>query len=416
MAKQVFEGIKVADFAWMGVGPISTKYLADHGATVIHIESHTHPDPIRLGGVTAAKNFQTGIDTSAFPANYNSSKLCISLDMNKEKGKEIAWRLIKWADIMSEAFTPAYMKRLGLDYESVSKVKPDIIYFSTCQMGQYGPYSLFRGGGNVMACIAGFSHVTGWSDRGPIMPQGAYTDYVNPRYAAATIIAALEYRRRTGRGVYLDQSQFECGLHFLAPHLMDYAMTGRITGRDGNRHPNATPHGVYPCRGVERWVAIAVFTDEEWQSFCRVIGNPDWTRDPRFATLALRKENEDELDRLVGEWTKNFAAEQVEVMMQAAGVAANVVESTKDLFEDPQLKYRGHFRKLEHKVIGLVDWDGPCFRLSKTPDRQFAPPCLGEHNEYVYKEILGLSDDEIADLLVEHVITTPEDFPIPGMG
>lgn len=224
-------------------------------------------------------------------------------------------------------------------------------------------------------------------------------------------MAALDYRRRTGKGLYIDQAQFETGTHFIAPPLMDYFVNGRVIGRNGNRFPDAAPHGAFPCQGNDRWVAIAVFTDGEWQAFCRVIGNPGWTKDPKFATLQGRKANEDELERLVGEWTVSYPAEKIEAMMQEAGVAANVVESNKDLFEDPQLQHRGHFQYLEHPAIGRHAYESPAFRMSKSPFQMRPSPCLGQHNDYVYREILGLSDDEISDLYAEGVITTEANLP-----
>ena len=303
------------------------------------------------------------------------------------------------------------MKKLGLDYDSVKRIKPDIIYFGTCVGGQYGPLATFRAYGHQVGALAGVSHLMGWSDRPPAGVPFAYTDWISPRFAVSAILAALDYRRRTGKGQHIDQSQFETTLHFFAPVIMDYAINGRIMERNGNHLPCAVPHGAYRCRGEDRWVAIAVFADEEWQRFCKAIGEPDWTKEPRFATLKARKEHEDELDALVEEWTINYTAEQVMALMQAAGVCAGVVQSTKDLFEDPQLRHREHFRYLEHAVIGKHAYDNLAFRLSKTPNCQRAAPVLGAHNEYVLKELLGMGDDEIADLLAKRVITTDADLP-----
>lgn len=403
------QGIKVADFAWVAVGPITTKYLADHGATVIHIESHTRIETLRTA--SPFKDDIPGVDRSGFFANYNSSKYGLSLNLDKPKGREIALKLIMWADVVAESFSPKAMRRWGLDYESVSKMKPDIIYLSTCQQGQSGPHAMFPGYGQLATAVAGGYHLSGWPDRGPAPPQGAYTDFINPRFGVTTIMAALDYRRRTGKGVHLDQSQFETALHFFAPPIMDYSVNKRIMNRNGNRVPDAAPHGAYPCKGEDRWCAIAVSNDEEWQAFCHVIGEAEWTADPRFAHLPVRKENADELDKLVAGWTINHEAEQIEKLMQDAGIPASVVENSRDLFEDTQLKHRGHFRWLEHKVMGQCAYDGPSFRLSKTPDCQSAAPALGQHNEYVYQEILGLSDNEIAELLIEGIITTEDDIP-----
>jgi len=407
--RQALEGIKVADFSWVIVGPLSMKHLADHGATVVRVESHTRPETSRLSG--PYKDNITSIEHSGFYPTYNSSKYGISLDLTKPRGREIALRLIMWADVVAESYTPGTMKEWGLDYESVAKLKPDIIYVSTCQYGQYGPLAQLPGYGQLAAALSGISNAIGWPDLLPSTNAIAHTDFICPHFVVATVMAALDYRRRTGRGVYLDQSQLEAAVHFFAPPVMDYLVNNRIMERSGNRLPYAAPHGAYPCRGNDRWCAIVVFSDEEWRGLCDAMGNPEWTQDPKFATFLGRKENEDELDRLVGQWTINFTAEEVMSLMQAKGVAAGVVEDLKDMFEDPQLKHYGFLRYFEHPVMGEISYQGPPFRLSKTPDGQFSAPCLGQHNEYVYKELLGLSDEEIAELLIEKVITTEADLP-----
>ncbi len=410
MAKQVFEGIKVADFSWLGTGPQVTRELAFHGATVIRVECHRWPDLLRTA--PPFRDSMPGIDRSAFWAAYNTNKYSISLDLNRSRGREIARKLVQWADIIAENMSPGQMAKWGLDYESCKKIKPEIIYFSTCQMGQHGPFSKFKGYGMLGVAYAGYSHLTGWPDRDPLILFNNYSDFVAPYYLMTPVIAALAYRRKTGKGTYLDQSQIEAGVSLLAPAVLDYTVNGRIACRIGNRDPHMSPHGVFPCRGDDRWVAIAVTSEKEWQAFCFVMGNPDWTRDTRFSTLLGRKQNEDELEALIAEWTLNYATDQVMHMMQEAGVPAGVVQTAEDLFNDLQLKHREHFRFLEHKVIGVHAYNSPAYRLSKTPcEIKRASPCLGEDNEYVYKEILGLSDDEIADLLMEGVITTETDMP-----
>lgn len=277
---------------------------------------------------------------------------------------------------------------------------------------QNDPLPKFAGYGFFGTAYAGYCHLVGWPDREPLPLFNNYSDFVAPWYLACAVIGALLYRRRTGKGMYLDQSQVEAGASFLAPVILDYMVNGRIAQRMGNRDPYMAPHGLFPCKGDDRWIAIAVASEEQWRSFCAVLGNPAWTREPRFATLLARKQNEDELERLIGEWTRNYTEEQVMAMMQHAGVPAGVVQTCEDLFADPQLKHREHFRFLEHRVIGTHAYNSPAYRLSQTAcDIKKAGPCLGEDNEYVYKQILGLSDDEIADLLIEGVITTETDVP-----
>ena len=407
--KGALEGVKVADFGWIATEPLTTRYLGDHGATVVRVESHTRVDVIRISA--PYKDKIADINHAVWFGHDNSSKLGISLDLTKPKGKEVALKLIKWADIVGEGYTPGVMKRWGLDYEEVKKVKPDIIYYSTCMYGQGGPYSQHPSYGYQGAAAAGIAELTGWPDRGPSTPFGAYTDFTTPRYGVAAVLAALDYRRRTGKGQYIDLAQLEEAVDFLAPVVLDYTVNGRVAKRNGNRSSWAAPHGVFRCKGDDRWCTLAVFSDEEWSSFCDAIGTPDWTKEARFATMAGRKKNESELNILVEDWTGQHTPEEVMKLMQTVGVPSGVVQNMRDIAEDPQLKYRGHYRVLKHSVMGYHRYDALGFRLSKTPDSQFAAPALGQDNEYVYKELLGLSDDEIADLLVEGVITTEADLP-----
>jgi len=407
--KGVFEGVKVAEFSSAVVGPLCGKYLADYGATAVRIESHRRVDILRVS--SPYKGSTPHVDGSAFFSNFNTSRYSAALDLSKPKGREIAWRFVKWADIMIENFSPGVASAWGLEYENVRKVRPDIIYLSSSVNGSYGPHARYKAFGTLATPLAAMGHIIGWPDRPPSLPFDAYSDFLSPRLGATALLAALLYRQRTGNGVYLEQSQTESNLQFMAPPIMDYIINGRIINRNGNRLPYAAPHGVYPCQGDDRWVAISVFTDEEWRGFCQVLREPQWTKRPEFATLSGRKEEEDELDKIIAEWTIKHTAEQVEELMQAAGIAASVVETNQDIFEDPQVKERGYFRLLNHSYMGPHPCGGPSFRLSKTPDQQFGAPCLGEHSEYVYKELLGMSDEEIAELLIEGVITTEADLP-----
>ena len=405
MGEKAFEGLKYVEFAWVAVGPLSGKYFADHGATVIRIESHARPETLRV--ITPFADGKPGIDRSMYFGRINANKYGASLDLNNPKGRELAWKLIMWADVVSESFLPGTMAKWGLDYESVSKVRPDIIYLSTCQQGQWGPYARHPGYGPLSTSSAGFSEASGWPDRMPTPPWGAYTDIVSPRFNSVMIMAALDYRRRTGKGQWIDQSQLESSLHLMAPTIMDYLVNRRILKRNGNRLAYAAPHGVFPCQGDDRWVTISVFTDEEWHAFCAAVSKPEWIKEQKFATLRSRKENEDELEKLVSDWTLSHTAEHVEELMQAASVPSSIVEKNSDLYEDSQLKHRNHFIRLKHPEMGYQHFEPQAaYILSKTPREIERPsPCLGEHNEYVYKELLGLTDDEIADCIVEGAIT-----------
>jgi len=410
--KQVFEGVKVADFAWVAVGPQVSRELAEHGATVVRVESHTSPDTLRLA--PPFKDGVAGVDRSAFGTAYNTNKYGMSLNLNHPRGPEVARRLVEWADIITESMTPGKMANWGLDYESCKKIKGDIIYYSTTQAGQSGPWSKYGGYGQQGAAVAGFYDIMGWPDRPPTPTATAVTDFIAPWYLITMLIAALDYRRRTGEGMYLEQSQWEAGLNFLGPWLLDYKVNGRILRRMGNRDPRAAPHGAFQCLGDDQWVAIAVRSDDEWRAFCHVLGEPDWTQEERFATVLGRKGNEDDLERLVEEWTATRTAEDVMWLMQEAGVPAGTVGLgvNGDLFADPQLEHRRAFRHLEHPIIGNHVYNAPSYILSKTPNHMHkAGPCLGEDNEYVYRELLGYTDDDISDFLVEGVITTEDDVP-----
>lgn len=401
--KKVLEGLKVVELTRIIVGPHTGRMLAEHGATVVKVETMHHPDTLRLA--TPFKDNQPGLDRAGYFSKYNVNKLGLTLNLEKPQGIEVFKRLVKWADVVIESNAPEVMPKLGLTYEELRRIKPDIIMVSTNQLGQTGPWRLFKAYGAQAAAMAGFYYLTGFLDQDPPGVFGAYTDLVSPQWVVCALLAALDYRRRTGKGQYIDHSQFEAGVHWLATTVLDYGVNGRVAERTGNRDPYAAPHGVYPCRGQDRWCAIAVTNDREWQSFSRVIGNPDWSGEPRFSTLLERKRNEDELDWLVAEWTMEHSPQEVMTLMQEAGVPAGVVATSEDLHRDPQLKHRGHFQVLEHKEMGPTAYDTPPYRLSKTPfELESAAPCLGQHNEYILKEILGMSDDEIADLMAEGVL------------
>ena len=408
--REVFEGVKVADFSWVIVGPRVARELAVHGATVVRVESHRVPDMLR---VTAPfREGIAGIDRSALWMAYNTNKYGMSLHLSNPKAQEIARKLVMWADIVTDSMTPGTLKRFGLDYESVRKIKPDIIYYSTTQAGQYGPYAKFQAYGQEGAAIAGFYDLFGWPDRPPAPPFTAYTDQIAYPVLLATLMGALAYRRKTGKGMYLEHCQWEAGMHFLGPALLDYRVNGRVLRRMGNSDPYAAPHAIYQCQGTDRWVAITVRHDAEWKAFCAAIGAPEWTKEPRFATLLGRKENEDELNQLVENWTSGYTPEEVMWILQNAGVPAGVLQNNQDLFEDPQLKHRGHFQWLPHKVIGMASHQAPSYRLSKTPYQlKKAGPALGEDNEFVYKNILGYSDEDMAQFLLDGIITTEADVP-----
>ena len=394
-----FDGIKIADFSWVWVGPTSTKYLADHGATVVRVESLSRPDILRTIG--PFKDGEVGPNRTHAFNDFNTSKLGLTLNLKTPEATEIAKRLIAWADIYIESFTPGTMAGFGIDYETARQVNPSIIIVSTCLMGQTGPASAFAGYGFHAGAVAGFYDITGWSDLAPDGPWLAYTDVVTPRILASIMMAAVDHRRRTGQGQHIDASQLEMGLQFLAPQIFDYTANSHQVSRNGNRSYSAAPQGAYPCAGEDQWCAIAIESDEEWTALRKVLGNPDWTADDRFATNSGRLENHDEIDQRISQWTSALQPQEAMLLCQAEGVPAGVVQRSSDLFKDPQLEHRGLFRELDHPEVGRVPYTGHLFDIrGYDSGPRFAAPVLGQDNERILKEFLGMSDAEITEAVI----------------
>lgn len=392
------EGVKVADFTWAGAGPVATKYLADAGATVVKIESATRPDVLRTSG--PYKDDIPGLNRCLYFALYNANKYSLSLDLNNHRGIEVAKKLVMWADIVSDSFRPGQMEKWGMGYDELRKIKPEIIMFQSSIQGQTGPNFQLPGTGNQLTGLAGFTYLTGWPDREAVQPFGGYSDFIACRFGAVAILGALEYRERTGRGQHIDLSQFEASCTFLAPEILDYTVNRRIDKRRGNHSPYMSPHGVYKCKGEDRWCAISVSCGEEWEAFCQVLGRAELVQDPKFATLVERKRHENELDREIGKSTQNWIAEELMRNMQEAGVASAVVQNTKDVYLDPNLKSRGYFWSLDNSEIGKATHLGRPYVMSKTSPKQLrAFPCLGEHSEFVCREFLGMSNEEFVKLV-----------------
>jgi crotonobetainyl-CoA:carnitine CoA-transferase CaiB-like acyl-CoA transferase len=410
--KKIFEGIKVAEFAWIVVGPASSRYLADHGAVVVKIESHKRLDTNRVNS-PFVNNTPTP-DSSMFFGRHNPNKYSVSIDLGCPRGKQLAWKLIQWADIVTESFSPGTMEKWGLGYTEVSKVKPDIIYFSSSMQGRGGPNSAYAGYGQNACNFSGFTELSGWPDRMPCAPHGAYTDYVCARLSGFALMAALIYRKRTGRGQYIEQSQFESSLHFLMPAVMHYQVNGIIMGRMGNHASIAAPHNVYPSQGDDRWIALSAMNQEQWIRLCNAIADLDLAFHPDFATFEKRKQNEDALDKIISQWTLQRTNQEAQDILQKAGVPSHIVSRPSDVYQDAQLASRDYFTPLNHPVMGIQKFEPQaCFILSKTPRLLDKPsPCLGEHNQYVFKELLGMSDDEIAEHIVDGSITTQMEGPM----
>ena len=395
--------MKVVEFTVYAAGPMVGKHLGEHGATVIRVESRSRPDGFRVHYPPYKDNIP-GLERAGSFAIFNDCKLGITLNLKRPRGVEIARKLAAWADVLIENFVPGVMARNGLSYDVARELNPGIIYLSSCNMGQTGPKAAQRGFGSQLTSQSGFTFLTGEPGGEPMLLFGPYIDFVAVGFGLVAVLAALDYRRRTGRGQYIDLSQYEAGLQFLAPALLDYEVNGRVMTRMGNRSPDAAPHGAYPCRGEDQWCVIAVCTEDEWRAFCRVIGRPEWAEDARFGSLAARKAHEDELDALIGAWTRDRDPRQVMDTLQAAAIRAGVVSRLSDLFADPQLAHRGIWRDLPHPELERFHYVAPPFVLSETPAELRRSPLLGEHNEHVYGEILGLSQGEIDALTADGVI------------
>ena len=390
------EGLKVLDFMWVMAGPVVTRVLADYGATVIRVESPSRPGAGR--SMAPFRGGQFAPQNSFFFDNMNAGKLGLALNLGCEEGREVARDLVRWADVVGESFAPRAFRRWGLDFESLRAIKPDLIMMSSCLFGQDGPLSDVSGFGTMGAAVATFIDLTGYPDRPPAGPFSAYTDTVAPRFALAALLAALDHRRRTGEGQYIDHAQIESSLHFLTPALLDYQLNGRVLTRMGNRDPDMAPHGVYPSRGDDDWVAVAVRDDADWRRFCAAIERPDLARDDRYAVLPGRLAGQDDLDAAISAWTATRTPAEAESILQAAGVPAHAVIRASSAVNDPQFVHRGHFVRVPHSLHGESVVEGSRFRLSRTPARIGPPPAVGEHTEQILKDILGYDDERIADL------------------
>lgn len=400
---QACDGVKVVEFAAYAAGPVVGKHLGDHGATVVHVESRTRPDGFRVQYPPYSGN-EPGLNRSGTFALCNNNKYSVTIDLKTESGLDLARRAVGWADVVIENFTPGTMARLGLDYEGLSSLNPGLIMLSSCNQGQTGPHAKHPGFGSQLTSLSGFTNLTGHPDGDPCLLYGPYIDFIGVGYGLIAVLAALDYRERTGRGMHIDLAQYEAGLQFMAPMVLDYGANGHVMERMGNRDPGAAPHGVYPCSGKDRWCALSVTSDTEWSRLREVMGSPAWARDPRYDTLAGRKADEDEIDERIGAWTKDFEPAQLMVLLQGSGVRAGVVNRVRDLYSDPQYAHRGIWQALEHPEMGTFHYQSPPFLLSETPAALDMPsPCLGEHNEHFFVDILGVDREQYEALVGEGV-------------
>src|ERR1051326_644439 len=301
------EGVKVVELGGYAAGPCIGKYLANFGAQVLHVESTQHPDGFRLQ-YPPYKDGQVGVNRSGCFAFFSDSKYGVTLNLKHPKGLELGYRLMEWADIVIENMRPGVVARLGFGYDVLRQRNPDLIMLSTSNLGQTGPHATHPGFGSQLSSLSGFCHLIGEPEGPPHMLYGPYIDFIAVAYGGVAVLAALDRRRRTGEGAYIDLSQYECGLQFIGSALLEYSSNGAVADRAGNRDRVAVPHGAYPCQEGE-WCVISCWDDDEWERFCRAANQTSWLADARFRTAADRKKHEEALNRLIGAWTSDQQAD-----------------------------------------------------------------------------------------------------------
>lgn len=404
-ARMPLSGVRFADFSWVGAGPITTKFFSDLGADVIRIESGTRIDPVRV--MPPFKDSVPGPDRSGYYADRNTNKRSITIDLKTSRGRELARAIIARSDVVANNYSPGTMERFGLGYESVREFKPDIVYLSMSMQGAAGPHYKYIGFGLTIGALAGLQYLCGPADRMPVGTSTNYPDHIpNPCHGAFAVLAALRHRRRSGEGQFIDLAQTEPTLALLGPAFMDYTVNGRIPERQGNDQPGAAPHGVYPCRGEDRWIAIAIMDDAQWLSLGEALGGPDWTRIARWQTAAVRFAERTAIDALLAAETARRDNAELTRALQERGVPAGMLQDGRDLLvEDPQLRHRDHWVRLSHPQMGTTIYNSPPYRFgnySAHPSRH--APLLGEHTDEVLRDLLGRSAAEIESLRAAGVL------------
>jgi len=401
--KLPLSGIRVLDFTWVGAGPITTALLVEYGAEVIKVESAKKLDTLRL--LPPYKDGIAGSERSGYFSNRNPNKKGIALDMKNPRAMEIVSELIKKSDIICENFMAFTMDGWGLGYEDVRKIKPDIIYACMPLMGTDGPHVHYRGFGIQVNSIIGILHLAGFPDKGPFGMGTNYPDHVaNPMQTAFAIFAALRHKRKTGEGQYIELCQIEAPLCVLPTSVMDYMMNGRVENRMGNQHFDFAPHGIYQVLGKNlfgnnRWIAISVQSEDEWQALKAAMGMPEWAEQAKFAANAERMANQAELNELIESWTVNFDGDELLKRLVKAKVRAGLVKDAREVLNDPQLNYRKHFVYLDHSVMGYHVYNNSPVHMSKTPAvLNQAAPILGEHTKQVMQDLLNMDEATFEDL------------------
>jgi benzylsuccinate CoA-transferase BbsF subunit len=403
MDREALKGVRVADFSWVWAGPLATLLLTFLGAEVIKIESRKRIDQTRHGSITTGDSFS---DFNASPIfnNANLNKKGVTLDLSRTEGAELAKRIVAVSDLVVENMRPGVMEKLGLGYEDLVKVKPDIIMLSSSGFGSSGPYREYAGYAPIFAAFGGLAYLTGYEDGEPNTMSGVMDLRVGT-VSAFALLAALIHRQKTGEGQYIDLSSSECVSALVGSELIEYTMNKTSPFRCGNQDSIMAPHNCYRCKGRDKWISVAVATDEEWNALCGVMGNPAWSRDEAFSTVHSRWRNRVELDKHIAEWTINYTHYEAMEMLQKAGVAAMPSFAAKDILSDPHVKARGVIQDIEHPVMGKKVVLSPSWKLSETPAViKKCSPLLGEHNEVVFGGLLGMSKEEITKLEEEKII------------
>jgi len=397
------KGVRLTEFTSAWAGPYATCLLGFLGAEIIKIESQVRLDHSRNLSFSTGKRFSGPNESEVFN-NINLNKKSITLNLKAPKGIELAKEIVAVSDLVMENMRPGVMTRLGLGYDALREIKPDLIYLSSSACGQTGPEREYVGYAPTFAALGGVSYITGYEDWPPSNFMGAI-DLRSATTAAASILAALVQKQRTGKGQYVDMASQESIAVLIGDVILDYVINQRVQTRRGNKGYRIAPHNCYRCAGEDKWISIAVATNEEWEGLCRAVGRPDLAKDERFALPEDRYKNQEALDQMISDWTRDKERYELMEELQQAGVAAAPTLSSEGLFKDPHVRDRGVFQQVEHPAIGQ-DWViAPPWRLSETPAQiNRHAPLLGEHNEYVFEELLGMSETEVEKLKQEKVV------------
>ena len=403
MNQDALKGIRIADFSWVWAGPYGTLLLSFLGAEVIKIESRKRIDQTRQGSITTGDDFE-GYDASPIFNNANLNKKSVSIDLKSPEGVELAKKIVAESDVVVENMRPGVMDKLGLGYKELVKIKPDIVMVSASGFGASGPYQKYAGYAPIFAAFGGLAYLTGYADAEPNTMSGVMDLRVGTSMAFA-LLAALIYRQKTGEGQYIDLSSSECVSALLGGELMEYAMNKRSPVRCGNHDAVMAPHNCYRCKGDDKWISIAVATEDEWAALCGVMGNPGWAASEDYRDAFSRRKNQESLDRHIAAWAVQMTDYEAMRLLQSAGVAAMPSLCAEQILSDPHVKAREMLTEIEHPVMGKKVVITPPWRLSETPAKIVgAAPLLGEHNEEIFSSLLGMSREEIQRLTDAEII------------